>query len=232
MAPELFEGQPPSLAADVYALGTTFFVLLSGQLPYAANKLAELMHRVRNDPLPDFEQLEIDVPSKLNECIQRLLAKQPEERLPDAMSAALELNAALEGLRDLPQLLDEAFAATPQARWRKAGGRYEVDVALPGGRQQRVVLERVESDDGPRLLAIYSVCCPADEQFYESALRLNARLSHGGLAIREVDGRSMFCMLDTYPWATVDPAEIQLSTLEIAEHADAVEQRLTGRDVQ
>ena len=86
--------------------------------------------------------------------------------------------------------------------------------------------------DSDELLLIYSVCCEADSKFYESALRMNSQMAHGGLAIREFDGRSMFCMVDTYPWATVDVKELQLSTMEVAMHADAVEHELTGQDVQ
>ncbi|MCY2962291.1 MAG: protein kinase [Planctomycetota bacterium] len=43
MAPELFDGAPASAATDVYALGVTYFLMLSGRLPYHGETLAVLM---------------------------------------------------------------------------------------------------------------------------------------------------------------------------------------------
>jgi serine/threonine-protein kinase len=55
-------------------------------------------------------------------------------------------------------------------------------------------------------------------------------MAHGSLSIREIDGRPTFCVVNSYPRATVDAEEIRLSTLEIAFRADAVEKLLTGAD--
>ncbi len=81
-----------------------------------------------------------------------------------------------------------------------------------------------------RLVLIYSICCPADPEYYEEALRLNSEVSHGALAIREIDGKECFVMIDTFPRSTVDPEEIRRSVLEIAFRADSVEKLLTGLD--
>ena len=77
---------------------------------------------------------------------------------------------------------------------------------------------------------IYSVCCPADPNFYEAALRLNSEVPHGSLAIREINGEEVFVMVDTYPRATVDVEEIRRSILEVSTRADDIEKRLTGED--
>jgi hypothetical protein len=55
-------------------------------------------------------------------------------------------------------------------------------------------------------------------------------MSHGGLAIREIEGSPQFVMIDTYPRTTVDAEEIRRSVLELASQADAVEKLLTGID--
>ena len=80
------------------------------------------------------------------------------------------------------------------------------------------------------LLLLYSVCCPAQPHFFENALRRNSEMSHGSLALRDVDGLSQFVVVDTYPRSTVDPEEIRRSVFEIAMQADCVEQQLTGQD--
>ncbi len=78
---------------------------------------------------------------------------------------------------------------------------------------------------------IYSTCCEATEDFYEEALRLNAVVKHGGLAIRDLNGVPYFVMVDTFPRATVSGEEIRRSVLEIGANADSIERQLTGKDV-
>jgi hypothetical protein len=77
---------------------------------------------------------------------------------------------------------------------------------------------------------IFSVCCDADPEYYEEALRLNSEFDHGALAIRDVDGSKKFVMVDTYLRATVDAEDVRRSALEVARKADAIEKRLTGLD--
>jgi serine/threonine-protein kinase len=75
------------------------------------------------------------------------------------------------------------------------------------------------------------VCCPALSVYFEPALRLNAEILHGALAIAEVEKEAVFVMVDSYPLSTVDPEEIRRSVLEVAHRADAIEKLLTGLDL-
>lgn len=76
-----------------------------------------------------------------------------------------------------------------------------------------------------------SICCEARSSFYEDALRLNSVVHHGGISIRDIDGVPYFVMIDTYPRATVSGEDIRRSVIELGYRADAVEQLLTGKDV-
>ncbi|MCA9179159.1 MAG: protein kinase [Planctomycetales bacterium] len=235
MAPELFDGERASLASDVYALGVTLYVLLTGRVPHAATSLPALMTKVRDAAPPNPSDMGIDVPPVVLDCLSQLLAKDPAKRLPDGVAARDCLHQTLDQLRDLLTLMDEAFVNQPSIvrHPSRTNDLQTVTVQLAEGRKQRVVLEHLRADNAnPHRIIIYSDCCNADPKFYESALRLNAEISHGGVAIREVDGQPMFCVLDAYPWATVDPQEILVSTMAVASHADAVEKHLTGGDVR
>ena len=53
---------------------------------------------------------------------------------------------------------------------------------------------------------------------------------HGSLAIRDIDGKPMFVVINAYPRSTVAPEEIRRSVVDIAAQADEVERQLTGMD--
>ncbi len=78
---------------------------------------------------------------------------------------------------------------------------------------------------------ISSLCGPAEPSYFEEALRLNGVMSHGGITIQDVDGRPMFCAVNSYPRETVDPEEVRRSVMEIASRADAIERLLTTQDL-
>ena len=230
MAPELFQGEPASPASDVYALGVCYFLMLSGRLPFVATSIDELMARVATEPLPNVRDLCPRVSLEMGEALSLLLAKSPRNRPCDGIEAAQLLQAVLGNTRDLDSLLREAFGDDPSVGWTREDLRYRVDHQLPDGRRQTVFVEPSEHNADQRLLMSYSVCCPADPNFYEAALRLNSEVPHGSLAIREINGEEVFVMVDTYPRATVDVEEIRRSILEVSTRADDIEKRLTGED--
>ncbi len=151
-------------------------------------------------------------------------------RLLRFSSAKQLLHAILGQVRDVESLLSEAFSEHDNVVWTRTGKRYELVLTLPDGRRQTVFVEPSDHSVTERLLLIYSLCCNAQPEYYEHVLRLNSEVSHGGLAIRDIDGEAKFVMVDTYPRATVDVEEIRSSVLEIAFWADSVEKLLTGLD--
>lgn len=231
MAPELFHGADASGASDVYALGACYFLMLTGRLPFVANSLAELQQTVINKPLPAIRELRPDVPLEMAECVSALLAKSPANRPQTGHEAAVYLNAVWGQVRDVESLLKDAFAGIEGVSWRRCEDKYRLSLQLSNGRRQTLFVEPSRHAATERLLLISSICCPAEPAYYESALRLNSEILHGALAIREVDGKPMFVVVDTYPRATVDVEEIRRSVLEVAQRADAVEHLLTDADI-
>ena len=65
----------------------------------------------------------------------------------------------------------------------------------------------------------------------EAALRRNALHPHGSIAVRDVNGRPHFVVVENHSRAKVDADELCRSVHHIARHADKVEEFLTGRDV-
>lgn len=231
MAPELFQGEHATTASDVYALGVCYFALLTGRYPYYSDNLTDLMRQVVQNPLPSLRELAPGLPLEMAECLHLMLAKTPANRPKDAYGASQLLLAVLGQTEDLDSLLFQAFRDQKLVTWQRQKEQYRLEIVFPSGRRQTVFVEPSHHSTVERLLTITSVCAKADPAYYETALRLNAEILHGALALREILGEWYFVMIDTYPRSTVDAEEIRRSVLEVAHRADAVERLLTGRDV-
>lgn len=230
MAPELFDGVAANQRSDVYAMGVTYFYVLTGRLPFLAATVPEIRRRHAEEAVPDVRCVRADVPATAAETIARALAKDPAARHADATELYRDLRAITGSLRSIETLVTEALSGT-DASWICSAGRCVIDVRLASGRAQRVyIAEGAGLSPTDRVLTIYSLAAPAAEHFYRAALELNAVIPHGAIGIQTVDGRGYFVLGNTYPRATCDPDEIRHSVFTLATHADEVEQILTGAD--
>ncbi len=230
MAPELFLGAPHSTQSDVYALGVCLFVMLTGRLPFTRCRLAELIESVTNDPLPSLRDSSLEISLEAAECVCLLLSRAPRNRPRDGIEAAQLIQAILGYSRDLEEMMHLALDDEPGITWHRNDQRYTAEVELPNGRRQYVFIESSNPSKGDRVLSIYSICGPADQDHYRHALQLNADILHGALAIRNWNGVPHFVMLNNYPRSTVDAEEVRRSVIDAAIHADELEQKLTGGD--
>ncbi len=91
MSPEQVNGANVDLRSDLYSLGVTFFHVLAGEPPFRAETALALAYKHLNEEPPPLRELRPDLPSALIEVIERLMAKEPANRFPDAKSALTEL---------------------------------------------------------------------------------------------------------------------------------------------
>lgn len=230
MAPELLLGQTPGPAADVYSLGVCFYVMLSGRLPYRAESMEELMRIVRSNPIPNLRAERPDVSLEAAEVLAVLTEHSPRNRPADGIAAYNLITSLLGNPRDLDELLRLGTADDPCIDLQRCDTCYVVTVTLPGGRRQKVFVDESKDPLSERLVRFSSMCGPASSEHFERALRMNSRIAHGALAIRQIDGSEQFVMVDSYPRGTLDPEEIRRTVWEVAVYADELERELTGDD--
>jgi serine/threonine-protein kinase len=81
LAPELWQGAIANERTDVYALGATFYFLLTGTTPFRCEDLRDLMHEhLQVPPERPSRRCASPVPERIDEIVLRCLAKPPEER--------------------------------------------------------------------------------------------------------------------------------------------------------
>ncbi len=82
-APESIVNPRVGPPADRYALGIILFEMLAGRPPFGGDTTFQILDAQRNQPLPDLSTLRPDTPPRLLRLVQRLCAKQPEDRPED-----------------------------------------------------------------------------------------------------------------------------------------------------
>ena len=86
MAPEQAAGRAVDHRADLYALGLVMFAMLSGRPPFQGRQMTEVLQRQQREPAPRVSTLVTGVPPELDTIIERLLAKNPDQRPQSALA--------------------------------------------------------------------------------------------------------------------------------------------------
>jgi serine/threonine protein kinase len=113
LAPELFHGQGPSIASDVYSLGVLLYHLVTGQYPVqgSSRNEVELAHqRGQRKPLRDARP---DLAPAFVDVVERALASNPKDRY----ASAGEFGDALAGVAGITYRRDGSPIPAPW-RWK------------------------------------------------------------------------------------------------------------------
>ncbi|PKL77216.1 MAG: hypothetical protein CVV27_06250, partial [Candidatus Melainabacteria bacterium HGW-Melainabacteria-1] len=92
MSPEqLVNSKAADVRGDVYSFGAMVYHLLTGELPFAAEGLAETIRRIFQEPLRLPHVLTPGIPAALSAVIAQALCREPEQRYASMQTLANDL---------------------------------------------------------------------------------------------------------------------------------------------
>ena len=158
MSPEQAAGDEVDHRSDLWSTGVVLFEMLTGELPFQAERETAIIHHILHEPHRPFKDLKPPIPAELRRMVNRALKKDPEDRYASAgemladlrkheearqaeAAGAINLRWFLSRLRRpvvaIPTAL-AAMAVTAFAVWfvqRRADIRWAREEALPEIRQ-------------------------------------------------------------------------------------------------
>ena len=147
MAPEQATGNRPLIDAqtDVWAVGATLFILLTGQPVHDGESAAEMLVAAANLPVRSISTLEPGLPTKLRTAVDRALAFKKSDRWPDARSMQT-------ALRNVPGRQPVAEPTPERSRWGRSIPDDERRPVRGVPIEDSTVMDQIEELDDDELL--------------------------------------------------------------------------------
>ena len=110
MSPEQCDGIDVDFRSDIYNLGCTAFLALTGSLPFDADTPFAIMLKHKNDPVPKLSSFNPNIHPRVDSLVQRMIAKAPADRF-----------ASLRELVELVEELEVEIAGTTNVLRKSRG---------------------------------------------------------------------------------------------------------------
>ena len=97
MSPEQCDGKELDGRADIYSLGTTYYCLLTGEVPFKGTSFVAILVMHKTQPVPDPRTLRSDLPPAVCNILEKALAKDRDARYQTCEEMLRDLDEVLAG---------------------------------------------------------------------------------------------------------------------------------------
>jgi eukaryotic-like serine/threonine-protein kinase len=98
IAPEQIRGKMDiDGRADIYALGATFFHMVTGRVPFDGDTPSDVMRKHLKEPLTPPDHINVSLSSGIAEVIEVMMAKKKKDRYDNAKEVLIDLEAIRNG---------------------------------------------------------------------------------------------------------------------------------------
>jgi eukaryotic-like serine/threonine-protein kinase len=142
-APEQARGDRVDKRADIFSLGVLLYEMLTGTWPFRGKTTIDVRHAVLHDPPRPITELRTSpIPQRLQQIIDRALAKEPRDRFQNMADLRKELRLVLQEVDsgvviehsvtpEPPRHLAGANPVSRAVRWLKSIARSESPTSAP-----------------------------------------------------------------------------------------------------
>jgi serine/threonine-protein kinase len=194
MAPEQALGETVDGRADLYSLGTMFYEMLSGSIPFASAEGAEMISVLAQQitaPPPPLASRGAHVPPELEAIVMRLLAKQPADRPHDARELvdALDATAIALGLFVPPPSGSVSYAQLPSRGSLASLPRASMPSVGTSGDMPRPMTTQPSDPSGPAPVLAAVATSPSGSSWSQGDSFAKTYLPGAGPAFESAAGR-------------------------------------------
>jgi len=137
-APEQIQSQPVSPATDIYSLGMMVYEMLAGEHAYGELSPVTLVMKHLEEPLPPLSDYRTDIPSAIQEVLEKATAKDASDRYLSAPAFAADFKQAIR--EDKPPVVQKP----PSVEGVATGYGYRVQRQTQAQRNRERMLEKVQ----------------------------------------------------------------------------------------
>jgi tRNA A-37 threonylcarbamoyl transferase component Bud32 len=100
MSPEQVQGRKLDARSDIYSFGVTCYHMFAGRTPFRGETAISVAVQHLQDEPPSLKELRPELPQPVCDLIHRMMAKQPEQRYPDAATVLEDVRKLIKAIKD------------------------------------------------------------------------------------------------------------------------------------